>query len=227
MTRVLLPGLVANLRDLGGLPAGERVVAPGVLWRAGSLVHLPASALDALTALAGPGRYLDLRTDEEVDRDGGAEPLVARGWRWCRVPLADRVAETGVAGPTDPAGRLRALLPRYSAAADAVAARLLTREVSGPDVLACSLGKDRTGVVTALLLHRAGADPAAIAADYALSTASLAAGRHLLPARWRDPGRALGEVTEAECAAVLRAHEDAGGAVCARLRAHLTGTRDG
>ena len=227
MTRALLPGRVANLRDLGGLPVGRRVVAPGVLWRSGSLVHLPPGTLDALTELAGPGRYLDLRTDEEVDRDGGAEPLVARGWRWCRMPLADRVAERGGTGPTAPAERLRALLPRYAAAANAVAAKVLTREIRGPDVLACSLGKDRTGVVTALLLHRAGADRAGITADYALSTASLAAGRHLLPVRWRDPGRPLREVTADQCAALLRAHDDAGGARCARLRAHLTGAGNG
>jgi protein-tyrosine phosphatase len=217
--RAVLPRLVANLRDLGGLRAGDRTVRPRRLLRCGSLVHLPPATLDALTALLGPGRYLDLRTDEEIERDGGAEPLVARGWQWCRLPLRDRTREAA----DDQEDRLGTLVPRYVAAADAVAAVVLTGENDGPDLVGCSLGKDRTGAVTALLLWRAGVDLAEIVADHVLSTAALAAGRHLLPARWRDPADALRPVTARGCAALLRHYERAGGGRCARLRAHLTG----
>jgi protein tyrosine/serine phosphatase len=47
-------------------------------------------------------------------------------------------------------------------------------EVEGTVVVHCAGGKDRTGLVSALLLRLAGVDLAVIAADYALSEENLA-----------------------------------------------------
>ncbi|MFC4856095.1 tyrosine-protein phosphatase [Actinophytocola glycyrrhizae] len=189
MPRPLLAASVANLRDLGGLPAGQgRVVRPGRLLRSSALVRTSDSALDELTGLLGPATYVDLRTDREVDRDGGVPRLVARGWRWHRLPLRD-----------DDVPRTAAL-PRYAGAAAGVAAAL----GDGPVVVACSLGKDRTGMVVALLLYWLGVPTGLVADDFAASNAHLATGRHLLPDRWRHTTSAeINPVTAADCAAAL------------------------
>ncbi len=184
----LLPSAVANLRDLGGLPAGpDRVVRSGRLLRSSALVGSAGRALDELTGLLGPATYVDLRTDREVDRDGGVPGLVARGWRWHRLPLRD-----------DDVPRTTAL-PRYAVAAEGVAEVL----GDGPVVVACSLGKDRTGMVDAPLLHWLGVPAGLVAEDFAASNAHLAAGRHLLPERWRRTTAGITPVTAADCAAAL------------------------
>src|SRR5439155_22083655 len=51
----------------------------------------------------------------------------------------------------------------------AAAIAAVARAPEGGVVVHCMGGKDRTGLVTALLLHLAGVDDAQIAADYALS----------------------------------------------------------
>lgn len=220
MTRALLPDLVANFRDLGGLRVRSgHPVRPRRLLRSAALVRLPPRGVAALTELLGPAVYVDLRTDEEVDRDGAPDALVAAGWRWVRVPVRDKVS--GDRSP-EPLPRYRAAMPRYAAAADRVASALAGDP--RPTVLGCSLGKDRTGMVTALLLARLGVAPADIGADFELSNASLAAQRHLLPARWRDPAVEIGVVSSGPCLAALAEVAEAPAHDVERLLADLVAT---
>lgn len=195
--RLILPGALANTRDCGGLPTDDgRVLRTRRLLRTASLAR-PHCPLDELVRVIGDADYVDLRTDPEIERDGGLEGLVDRGWRWHRSPLRDV--------PQDPAGAAPAgrpgLLPLLLAAADRVTGLLGDR----PVVVGCSLGKDRTGLVTALVLHRLGVRRAAIVEDFELSNACLRAGRHLLPERWRDPAHGFGAVHAAVCSTVLDA----------------------
>jgi protein-tyrosine phosphatase len=55
----------------------------------------------------------------------------------------------------------------------AAAVRVLCRAAALPALLHCSAGKDRTGIVTALVLAVAGVPDEYIAADYALSSVYL------------------------------------------------------
>jgi hypothetical protein len=184
----LLPESVANLRDLGGLPTAPGLVLRSRrLLRSGALGHSAPGTLDEITELLGPATYIDLRTDREVDRDGGAAALVERGWSWCRLPLRDDDLPYNAA------------VPRYAATAVAVAERL----GDGPVVVACSLGKDRTGMVVALLLHWLGVPTHLVAEDFAASTGYLTSGRHLLPGRWRDSRSEIRPATDADCVAAL------------------------
>jgi hypothetical protein len=193
--RQRLPDLIANLRDLGGIRLGDaHVVRPNRLLRSAALVHLPGNSLDALTMMFGPGAYFDLRTDLEVERDGGADELVDRGWQWRRLPVQDPI--DGEA----PAERYRAALPRYVAVARQIARALPSTKVA---VIGCSLGKDRTGLAVALLLHWLGAAESDIAADFLLSNACLAAQRDLLPPRWRTDGSEFSVVPAEPCLAAL------------------------
>jgi hypothetical protein len=194
--RQRLPDLIANLRDLGGIRLGEtHVIRPNRLLRSAALVHLPAGSLDALTAMIGPGTYFDLRTDREVDRDGGAEQLLARGWQWRRLPVQDAIGDEAAV-----AERYRAALPRYVTVAGEIARVLPSTRVA---IIGCSLGKDRTGLAVALLLHWLGAAQADIAADFMLSNACLAAQRRLLPPRWQEGANAFTIAAAEPCLAAL------------------------
>lgn len=188
------PAPLPNVRDLGGLTTEDRMaIRPRRLLRSAALAHAAPASLDALTAELGPATYVDLRTDREVDRDGGAEPLLARGWRWRRFPVQDlEHADSQDGAPV----RYESVISRYVEVARAVAANV---DGSRATVVACSLGKDRTGMVVALLLSWLRVRTAEIIADFLLSNASLAATRHLLARRWQDPAHPIGQVTADDC----------------------------
>ncbi|WP_179500178.1 tyrosine-protein phosphatase [Streptomyces sp. WZ.A104] len=193
----LFPGDVANFRDLAGTPAaGGRTVRPHRLLRSSALVAPAPHTADALVSLLGPAVYADLRTDREIDRDGAPEALVERGWRWLRIPVQD-LPDDRTRRETA-ADRYRRSMPACLRAAESVAAEL----VGGPVVVACSLGKDRTGTVVALLLRWLGVPPEHIASDHELSNEWLARDRALLPQRWRDGGE-IGRVRGADCLAAI------------------------
>lgn len=200
MDQVLLPELLANCRDLGGLPTTDgRTVRPGRLLRSATLAGLAPESAGALTTLTGAGTYVDLRTDEEIERDGAPHSMRAAGWHWLREPLRDRAEADGGDTDDDCLRRYRAALSRYLAIADQVLGLLNDK----PVLVGCSLGKDRTGLVIALVLSRLGVQRANILADFAASNASLAARRHLLPARWQDPTVPVNRVNAQVCAAML------------------------
>jgi protein-tyrosine phosphatase len=165
-----------NVRDLGGLPAGQgRRVRRGCAYRADALHRLTAGDCAILSNL-GIRRVFDLRSHAEVARDGigvfaggAAEhvhvPLVRVSLSpfdpdidWKTVNLRDRYLE---------------MLYEGGAAIRAIFAALAT-ETPAPVVFHCSGGKDRTGVVAALVLRCLGVPDGVIVEDYALSEANLA-----------------------------------------------------
>lgn len=188
--------LVANCRDLGGLrTACRHVVRPRRLLRSSALIGISARRMDFLIETLGPCRYFDLRTDREVDRDGGADALVARGWQWLRIPIQDECDEQS----PPPARHLRTL-PQYLDAARRVLQEMSRATAAHrPGIVACSLGKDRTGLVVALILKWLGVSSSDIAADFVLSNRRLVDQRYLLPPRWRDPRHAFNLVAPDEC----------------------------
>lgn len=196
--------LVANCRDLGGLgTACRHVIRPRRLLRSSSLAGISARRIDLLTETLGPCRYFDLRTDREVERDGGADALVARGWQWLRIPVQDEDDEQ-----SPPLVRHLRTLPQYLDAARRVLQEMSrATDAHRPAVVACSLGKDRTGIVVALILKWLGVPPSDIAADFVLSNRRLVDQRHLLPPRWRDPRHTFNLVAPDECLRAIEAVE--------------------
>ncbi|QYH36357.1 tyrosine-protein phosphatase [Salinibacterium sp. M195] len=68
---------------------------------------------------------------------------------------------------------------------------------SAPGILVhCSAGRDRTGMISALLLGNAGVAPAAVAADYANSVRTMATIAQLAPGVDQQPVRSSEEVDE-------------------------------
>ena len=163
-----------NVRDLGGLPTEDgRMTRFGSVIRADSIGFLSRDGWGALTA-GGVSRIVDLREGFEQAADPPRELAV----EVVHVPILDRFDEAGWAeiealsctAPTHAEAQRLVYLrfldhcrPRFVQAVAAVA------EANGAVVVHCHGGKDRTGLVVALLLRLAGVPVEAIAEDYALS----------------------------------------------------------
>ena len=160
-----------NLRDLGGLPLeGGGVTLAGRLLRSDSPHNLDESGGAALWSL-GVRTVVDLRTAAELAAHPSPLPDFD-GVRVVHAPIftdddqfpRDLVTAADVYG-----WWLRELREGVGAAFRAVAT------APEPGVLVhCHAGKDRTGVIVALVLRLAGVGVDAIADDYALSGEQLA-----------------------------------------------------
>ncbi len=157
-----------NFRDLGGYatPTGARLRARQ-LFRADSLTTATESDRCVLAGL-GLATVLDLRSEAEVELAGRYE---GAGSDHYHVPLGNPMH--GMApGDWDVPDRVAArymelLLAGSESVAEVLA--ILTDPGSYPAVVHCSIGKDRTGVMIAVVLAVLGVGDDEIVADYALS----------------------------------------------------------
>jgi protein-tyrosine phosphatase len=165
---------VLNLRDVGGYPvAGGGSVRWRTLFRSDALHLLEAAGAAALAGL-GLRTVLDLRTQAEVDL--APSPV---GGRVTHLPLLpDLQALPVLAVPEFPDDGLD-LTTIYRYFVDECGVSItaaigeLTSDDAFPALVHCSAGKDRTGVVIALVLAVLGVPDEIIAADYALSASYL------------------------------------------------------
>lgn len=163
---IRVPGL-QNLRDTGGYPvAGGGMVRWRTLLRSGAPQRLDDSGRATLAAF-GLRTVVDLRTIEEASVAPSA--LDGTSARVCHVPLFDAAAVGGL--PPELAAVYRYMIDECSGAI-AQAVGLLCRGDALPGLVHCTAGKDRTGLVVALVLEVAGVPDEIIAADYALSDVS-------------------------------------------------------
>jgi protein-tyrosine phosphatase len=169
----MFPSLL-NARDLGGYPTVDGAVTRcRSLMRADDLAQLSPEGLDALAAY-GVETVLDLRWPEEIAAAPSPVPRQLPGVRYVSVSLlGDSPARWGALGGYCAKEQwkctvLERLQPQLNTALAAVAAA-----GPGPLLFHCVAGKDRTGVIAALLLALADVVPRAIAADYAASTGNL------------------------------------------------------
>jgi protein-tyrosine phosphatase len=160
-----------NVRDVGGLPLdGGGTTRFGELLRSANLRYVTEADVQHLVDVFGLRLVIDLRTAREIDRDG---PTAVAGAGVETVALSF-IPEDGTALPetgddTDPL--LRAYLGYlFDRTENVVAAvRLLGAPDAGPALVHCAAGKDRTGVLVALVLDAVGVERDAVVADYALS----------------------------------------------------------
>jgi protein-tyrosine phosphatase len=164
---------VFNLRDLGGLatPEGRRV-RPGRVFRSDALHRLDQEDAGQLARL-GIRKIFDLRADSEVLKDAG---VAIDGAERVHIPL---VAVT--LSPFDPDVDWRNinLRERYiemlTAGGEAIRSILRAAADAETILFHCTAGKDRTGVVAAVLLRTLGVPDEEIIADYAVSQVNLRA----------------------------------------------------
>ncbi len=166
-----------NFRDLGGYPAADgRRVAWRRLFRADGLGGLSDADRTAARQL-GLATVVDLRTAEESERRGRF-PVEDVPVRYHAFPLLD-VMPSAEEAPrwTEPGyvtGRYLGMV-RDGATELAGAVRALAEPDALPAVFHCSAGKDRSGVLAALVLAFVGVPDAVIVEDYALSEAAMGA----------------------------------------------------
>jgi protein-tyrosine phosphatase len=180
MTWINLDGAV-NVRDLGGLPlTGGGATVPRRLIRADNLQELSPGDVKKLTGEFGVTTVVDLRSVHELKAEGPAPLDAVPGVRHAHHPAlpelgsaTDVVADAILARrekdrtryPDDPtAGHyLGYLMDSPDEVAGAVRS---VATAGGAAIVHCAAGKDRTGVVVALILDAAGVEPEAIVADY-------------------------------------------------------------
>jgi hypothetical protein len=131
------------------------------------LQEASAVDVDTVTRVLGIRTVIDLRRSDEFERD---RPAV---WTWADVerihlPMAgpDRVMALSTAESL--AGVYAGFLLRGGPTIVA-AARLVLDAARRPVLFHCAAGKDRTGVLAAILLDAVGVPAASIADDYALT----------------------------------------------------------
>ena len=165
-----------NVRDLGGLPAAGGTTRDRVALRADALDALTPNDVVTLRGM-GLARVIDLRSAaERVERGRGLlgdtdvaySPLDVVDEAVLAQRQADRAA--AFAAGTQPEviisnGYVQLL--ELGGPAFRAAFELVARTGSAPTLFHCAAGKDRTGVLAALLLDAARVDRDAIVDDYA------------------------------------------------------------
>lgn len=168
---------LSNARDIGGLPLeGGGHVRPGVLLRTEALESLSPADVRRLLDVHGVRQVLDLRTDTERIRLGRGE-LFAAG---VTTHLLSFIPEVRRALPEldedlDPMvhNYLAYLSDRGPNVVDGV--RRVAQLGEGATIAHCAAGKDRTGVLVALVECVAGVPREDVVADYALSASRIEA----------------------------------------------------
>lgn len=157
-----------NFRDLGGLPAGrDRRVRTGTLFRSDTLQALTEDDVAVLVDRLGVELVVDLRIGPEAV-DEGRGPLAAATVCYLNAPLRD-LPVSSVDETADPAAQsLHFYLEHLASPSPALPTlvRMLAAVAGRPTVLHCAAGKDRTGLVTALVLRLLGVADEDIVGDY-------------------------------------------------------------
>lgn len=178
-TRALAFEGCVNFRDLGGYATSDGMaIGWRRLFRADGLHRLTEADRRQLIDL-GVATVIDLRTVDEAEQRGRF-PVEHVPVRYVDLPLTDVLPTTeempSWAEASYVASRY-ALMVSEGAPALTGAFAALASGGSLPAVFHCSAGKDRTGVLSALILAFLGVPDETIVADYALSGPAM---EHLL-----------------------------------------------
>ncbi|MSW27988.1 MAG: hypothetical protein F2849_04660 [Actinobacteria bacterium] len=206
----------ANFRDLGGLPiAAGGAVRMGVLFRSDSLKMLTDGDLEFLVTTVGLRRVVDLRSGPEIERHGQSD-LEACGVEIIHQPIVDETR--GPKSKDNPEGQrpevalreaplsldliylymLETFPQRFAAAVEA-----LSDPERQPVVFHCAAGKDRTGLIGALVLELCGVERDLIIHDFLLTNDRM----ELMIERHRESAEASGREAEIEAQTLFPTEE--------------------
>lgn len=163
-----------NFRDLGGYPAADgRRTRWRLLFRADGLSTLSEDDFTVLTDL-GIRTVVDLRTSLEVESRGRFPDHETISYH--HLPLTDTLPGSEQVPAWDDAGFVARRYASYldgHAPSVTTALEVLAEPANLPAVFHCSVGKDRTGVLAAIVLGFLGVPDGAIIDDYALSSKAM------------------------------------------------------
>lgn len=163
-----------NIRDVGGYATADGGrIRWGALVRADNLCRLSPVGQAALID-HGVRTIIDLRSPSELARAPHpfASPQDEHGALvYQHLALLDEADQAGVdrIDAASSVGEMYTLMIEQYPARIATIIQAVARASEGGVLVHCFAGKDRTGIVIALLLAVAGAEPATIVADYAES----------------------------------------------------------
>lgn len=164
-----------NFRDLGGYPTSDgRSTCWRRLFRSDALHELTEADVSVLRDL-GLMSVIDLRTPTELERTGRGR-LADEPLRYAHLSVTVQEGGESAAAPTqfqaDLADRYLWYLD-VGAANLAAALRAIGDPAQSPVVFHCAAGKDRTGVLAALVLEILDVTRETIVQDYALTGAQM------------------------------------------------------
>ncbi len=164
------PSAAYNWRDLGGLPTVDgRFTRAGRLFRSDTLQEVDEEDARRLADEIGLRTVVDLRLAAEVETEGRGGLQGEDSVRHLSVPLVS--VDFSVPGTAVPLLTADLHIPHYvgflEVSADNFRVIAETLAADGiPAVVHCAAGKDRTGVVVAVLLDAVGVERSAIIDDY-------------------------------------------------------------
>jgi protein-tyrosine phosphatase len=191
---IALEGAV-NFRDLGGYAAGDGLQTRWrTLFRADGLGELTETDMGVLREF-GIRTVIDLRSGSELER--GRFDVEAHPVAFHHFPFIDELPDAqdfdrkpGLLG-TQYLEIVRDAGGQILAALDVLAA-----PEALPAVFHCTAGKDRTGVLSAVVLSLLGVDEPTVVADYALSGAAMLRLRAKLIAKYPEGRETLENIDE-------------------------------
>jgi protein tyrosine/serine phosphatase len=189
MERDLVWDACWNVRDLGGHPTTSgKTTLPRRVIRAGNLSRLTQAGREALVAY-GVRTVIDVRNPKEFVQD--LDPFHANGpWagdvEYVNEPL---ISDAEWQAIRDPEQLKRGYVVTFELSAQNIGRVLAAVGAAPPGgvVIHCHAGKERTGVVAALLLSLAGVRDDVIAEDYVASDRHLTHLYEEWAAREEDP----------------------------------------
>ncbi|KAJ7129334.1 protein-tyrosine phosphatase-like protein [Mycena epipterygia] len=176
---VAVPGVI-NVRDLGGLASHlypNLVTKSRLLYRSAELSGITEEGKVQLKEL-GVSQVFDLRSDTEIEKYNTPLPDI-EGVNISHVPvfkkedyspemMAKRY-QLYASGKTEAFMELYAQILEHGGRAFGAILRHVRDRPNEGCLFHCTAGKDRTGVIAAILLKLAGVDNEAISNDYALT----------------------------------------------------------
>lgn len=165
---------LVNFRDLGDLPLVSGSTFPrGRLFRSGTFSLLTQGETEDLVSSRGLKALMDLRTESERQRSHQPFPRTVETFEFPFLTAIDPEWERpSDQSPSAIAERYLDMLERQGRSALPSIISTITRNRI-PIVIHCASGKDRTGIVIALVLALVGVTDEAIADDYARSGLAL------------------------------------------------------
>lgn len=169
MTAVDLTGAY-NVRDLGGLKTKDgRVTQSGVIYRGDSLDSITPADAGILFAELRIGSIVDLRTKAETELSGLVFPVPRHRFS---VLVEGRLGKEPFPSD-DPAELAKVYLSNIDGGRAAVRGtfEIIARDLEAgvATLFHCAAGRDRTGIVAAVLLGLVGVTDGQIAVDYVQS----------------------------------------------------------
>lgn len=157
-----------NFRDLGGLQTSDgQKVRTGRVFRSDALHRLTARDIAVLSRLE-IATLIDLRSPAEIEQSGPS-PLLEHGARHLHMPVFSRDLSPHDISPDSTLGDLYITMLEMGTSGVGMLFETLSQEGRLPAVIHCAAGKDRTGIVSALVLRALDVPDATIVADYALT----------------------------------------------------------